>query len=80
MRQRFPRQPKGVRHAFTERFRSKVEMLRSLVPGRSPAARRQKALATLAGLVGALTLSRAVDDPQSAGDILAPAARTFGRP
>jgi len=74
------RQPKAVRHAFTERFRSKVEMLQSLVPGRSAAARREKALATLAGLVGALTLSRAVDDPQLADDILETAAATLGRP
>jgi TetR/AcrR family transcriptional regulator, transcriptional repressor for nem operon len=73
------RQPKAVRHAFTERFRSKVEMLRSLVPGRSAAARREKALATLAGLVGALTLSRAVDDPELADEILEAAATTFGR-
>ena len=34
-----------------------------LVPGRSQTARRKKALATMAGLVGALILSRAVDDP-----------------
>jgi TetR/AcrR family transcriptional regulator, transcriptional repressor for nem operon len=73
------RQPKAVRHAFTERFRSKVETLRSLVPGRSPAARRERALATMAGLVGALTLSRAVDDPKLAEDILDAAANTFGR-
>ncbi len=73
------RQPKAVRHAFTERFKSKVETLVRLVPGRSAAARREKALATMAGLVGALTLSRAVDDPELADDILAAAANTFGR-
>jgi TetR/AcrR family transcriptional repressor of nem operon len=73
------RQPKPVRHAFTERLRSKVETLRSLIPGRSPAARRQRALATMAGLVGALTLARAVDDPKLAEDILDAAANTFGR-
>jgi TetR/AcrR family transcriptional repressor of nem operon len=73
------RQPKAVRHAFTERFRAKVETLRALVPGRSPAARRERALATMAGLVGALTLARAVDDPQLADDILDAAAHTFGR-
>jgi TetR/AcrR family transcriptional repressor of nem operon len=73
------RQPKAVRHAFTERLRAKVETLRGLVPGRSPAARRDRALATMAGLVGALTLARAVDDPKLAADILDSAAHTFGR-
>jgi TetR/AcrR family transcriptional regulator, transcriptional repressor for nem operon len=73
------RQPKAVRHAFTERFRSTVETLVRLLPGRSTAARRGKALATMAGLVGALTLSRAVDDPQLADEILDVAASTFGR-
>src|SRR5437868_500885 len=45
------RQPRAVRRAFTERFRSRIEILRTLVPGRSAAARRHKALATMAGLV-----------------------------
>ena len=43
------------------------------------AARRQKALATIAGLVGALTLARAVDDPKLSDEILEAAAATFGR-
>src|SRR5207253_1835706 len=73
------RQPRSVRRAFTERLRSKIEVLRSLVPGRSEAARREKALATLAGLVGALTLSRAVDDPALSEEILAAASNVFGK-
>jgi TetR/AcrR family transcriptional repressor of nem operon len=74
------RQPRSVRRAFTERFRSKIDLLRSLVPGRSAAARREKALATMAGLVGALTLSRAVDDPVLSEEILAAASNVFGKP
>jgi TetR/AcrR family transcriptional repressor of nem operon len=73
------RQPKPVRHAFTERFRAKVDVLKGLLPGRSAAARRRKALATMAGLVGALTLSRAVDDPALSEEILDAAAATFGQ-
>jgi len=73
------RQPKSVRRAFTERFRAKIDTLRQLVSGRSAAARREKALATMAGLVGALTLSRAVDDPALSDEILEAAATTFGR-
>jgi TetR/AcrR family transcriptional repressor of nem operon len=74
------RQPRAVRHAFTTRFRSKIDVLRGLVTGRSAAARRDKALATMAGLVGALILSRAVDDPKLSEDILEAAATTFARP
>jgi TetR/AcrR family transcriptional repressor of nem operon len=57
-----------------------VDALRQLMPGRSSAARRERALATMAGLVGALTLSRAVDDPELSNEILEAAARTLGRP
>jgi TetR/AcrR family transcriptional repressor of nem operon len=73
------RQPRSVRRAFTERFRSRIDVLRGLVTGRSAAARRDKALATMAGLVGALVLSRAVDDPKLSDEILEAAAATFGR-
>jgi len=48
------------------------------VPGRSEAARRKKAVATLAGIVGALILSRAVDDPALADEILDAATSSFG--
>ena len=74
------RQPSAVRRAFTDGLRSRVEALRKLVPGRSSAARRRQALATLSGMVGALMLSRAVDDPTLSAEILAAAADTFGSP
>jgi TetR/AcrR family transcriptional repressor of nem operon len=74
------RQPREVRRAFTEGLRSRIDALRKLMPGRSSAARRERALATMAGLVGALTLSRAVDDPELSNEILEAAARTLGRP
>jgi TetR/AcrR family transcriptional repressor of nem operon len=73
------RQPRSVRRAFTAGLRSQVETLRKLLPGRSAAARREKALATMAGLVGALMLARAVDDPELSDEILEAAATTFGR-
>lgn len=72
------RQPRSVRRAFTEGLRVRVDALRQLVPGRS-AARRQKALATLSGLVGALILSRAVDDPKLSEEILEAAAASLSR-
>lgn len=74
------RQPRPVRRAFTEGVRARVDGLRQLLPGRSAAARREKALATMAGLVGALMLSRAVDDPKLSDEILEAAAATFARP
>jgi len=73
------RQPRGVRRAFTDGLRVRIDALTTLVSGRSAAARRRKALATLAGLVGALTLSRAVDDPELSDDILDAVVATFAR-
>ena len=73
------RQPRSVRRAFTEGLRSRLDTLQKLIPGRRAAARRERALATMAGLVGALMLSRAVDDPTLSDEILEATAREFGR-
>ena len=73
------RQPRAVRRAFTDGFRARIDALLKLVPGRSAAARRGQALATMAGLVGALILSRAVDDPKLSDEILDAAATTLER-
>ena len=72
------RQPKSVRHAFSEGLRLRVDALQDILPGRG-AARRRKALAMMAGLVGALILSRAVDDPALSDEILEAAEATLGR-
>jgi TetR/AcrR family transcriptional repressor of nem operon len=74
------RQPRTVRHAFTEGFRSTIDKLVRMLPGLSAEARRERALATMAGLVGALILSRAVDDSELSDQILEASAKTFGRP
>ena len=68
------RRPAAVRRSFTDGLRDRIEALAQLVPGRSPTARRRQALATMAGMVGALMLSRAVDDPKLSEDILNAAA------
>ena len=73
------RQPRAVRRAVTKGFQSLIEGLRGFMPGRSPAARRKQALATMAGLVGALILSRAVDDSMLSDEILEAATTTFSR-
>ena len=64
------RQPRAVRRAFTDGFRAQIDALVKLVPARTQVARRKKAVATMAGLVGALVLSRAVDDPALSDEIL----------
>jgi len=56
-----------------------LDLLLCLMPGRSAAARKQEALAILAGLVGALVFSRAVDDPQLSTDILSAATNEFAK-
>jgi TetR/AcrR family transcriptional repressor of nem operon len=73
------RQPRAVRRAFTDGFRDRFDALVKLVPGRSQAARRQKSLATMSSLVGALILSRAVDDPALSDEILGAAIKELGR-
>lgn len=51
---------KKVREAFAEGLEPLIDILAEAVPGRSKAIRRRKAVAAMAALVGALTLSRAV--------------------
>ena len=64
------RQRPAVRRAVTHHIRSAVELLTKLVPSRSRAARRQKAISTYATLVGAMVMARAVDDRELSQEIL----------
>jgi TetR/AcrR family transcriptional repressor of nem operon len=64
------RQGSPVRGAFTRGVRSAVEMLTRLSPGKSERARRKRALATYASMIGALVLARAVDDPELSEEVL----------
>jgi TetR/AcrR family transcriptional regulator, transcriptional repressor for nem operon len=72
------REPRPVREAFTGAVREKLGQLAAMIPGRNKAAQRRKALATMAGIVGALTLARAVTDPALSDEFLAAAIATFG--
>ena len=74
-----PRQPRSVRRALTDGFRVRLDAWMKLVPGRSVAARREKALVTMATLVGALVIARAVDDPALSDEILEATATELGR-
>jgi TetR/AcrR family transcriptional repressor of nem operon len=56
------RQGPAVRRSVTGYVRSACDLVARLVPGKSKAARRQKAMSTWATLVGAMVIARAVDD------------------
>jgi TetR/AcrR family transcriptional regulator, transcriptional repressor for nem operon len=64
------RKSPAVRHVVTEGLQPFIELLTRTVPGRSRVARRKRALAIYASLVGAMVLARAVDDPALSKEIL----------
>ena len=59
-----------LRGVFTQSVRSLVDVLTRLVPGKSKRAKRERALATFASMVGALVVARAVDDAELSGEVL----------
>jgi len=65
-----PRHGPALRHSFTTGCKALLEQLAGMLPGRSATARRERALATFASMVGALVLARAVDDDGLSRDIL----------
>jgi TetR/AcrR family transcriptional regulator, transcriptional repressor for nem operon len=65
-----PRQSKGVRDRFTAGVRGMIGLLSGRMDGLKQRQRDDKALATIASLVGALVLARAVNDPQLSNNIL----------
>jgi len=71
------RQRNTIRRAFTAGLRGKLDVLATIVTGQTKAAKRKRALATMSGLVGALVLARAVDDPALSDEILSAAAAIF---
>jgi len=66
-----PRQGSGVRERFTVGLRAMMQQMSSLMDaGLKQRKRDEKALATIASLVGALVLARAVNDPKLSDEIL----------
>ena len=59
-----------VRAAFTESVRSAAELLAQVISAKADVAVRDRALAIYSSLVGALVLSRAVDDAELSLEIL----------
>jgi TetR/AcrR family transcriptional repressor of nem operon len=68
------RESKSVRRVLSEHVSARIAWLAGMFTG-AEARRRERAIATLAGLVGALTLARAVNDPALSKEILAAARR-----
>jgi TetR/AcrR family transcriptional regulator, transcriptional repressor for nem operon len=64
------RSGKVVRDAFAEGLEPLIDILAAAVPGGSKASRRRRAVAAMAGLVGALSLARAVGDQALSDEIL----------
>jgi TetR/AcrR family transcriptional repressor of nem operon len=64
------REGPAVRAAVTEGTLSMLDLLTQLTPGESDAERREQAIATYAGMIGGLVLSRTVDDDALSKEIL----------
>jgi len=60
----------GLRAVITDGIRAQIDLIAGWVRGRGEAARRERAIAVYAGMVGALVLARAVDDDALAAEIL----------
>ncbi|SDP38009.1 transcriptional regulator, TetR family [Rhodoferax sp. OV413] len=71
------RQPPSVRHALTEGITAMAGLLMQWMPGRSKAAKREKAFAAYASMVGGLVLARAVDDAALSEEILQAVAHSL---
>lgn len=67
------RQNGTIRKTFEHGLESLVDKLTALMPGRTRAVRRRKALASFSQMMGALVLARAVDDPTLSKEILSAA-------
>nr|WP_297383414.1 TetR/AcrR family transcriptional regulator [uncultured Roseateles sp.] len=71
------RQDSAVRRSFTTALRPMIDFLTRHTAGRSKAAQRQRALVTLATLVGTVVLARAVDDADLSDELLQAARVTL---
>ena len=69
------RSGKVVRSAFAEGLEPLLDILADAIPDRSKAARRRKAVAAMAALVGALELARATEGTPLSDEILDAARR-----
>jgi TetR/AcrR family transcriptional repressor of nem operon len=64
------RQSPMIKRAFTQSFNRLLASLMKILPVKNEAAKREQALATLASLVGAQVIARAVDDSELSQEVL----------
>ncbi len=72
------RQGPGIRDRLTAQIPTSLDGLAARIGAEDPVGAREQAIATLAGMVGALVLARAVNDPALSDEILATARKAFG--
>lgn len=72
------RQPEAVRHAFTQGFEQLADVLSAAVPADSARQRRERTLALMAQMAGAVILARAFDDPALSDEVLAATRKAVG--
>jgi TetR/AcrR family transcriptional repressor of nem operon len=65
------RAPADIRRELTQSVRRRVEEFEKTAAGKSSAAKRRAAIASWSAMVGAVILSRIVDDPALSDEILA---------
>ena len=75
----FPRQSDGLRAGVTEKLQAQVSVLEKIVAGESEPLRRERAIATLSGLIGAIVLARATNNPDFSDEILSATAATLSK-
>jgi len=68
----------AARHAVTCGAQGQIGVLEQLMPGDDEAERRKQALVAYAGMIGAVVLARAVDDPALSAEVLQAMAATLG--
>lgn len=71
------REPEEARRAFTIALQDYVAHLTPYLPGETEEARRDAALALLAGMAGSVALARAVDDPALSNRLLLATRRFY---
>jgi TetR/AcrR family transcriptional regulator, transcriptional repressor for nem operon len=69
-----------VRKATSRGIEKQLELLETLVAGRTRAARRKRAITTYASLLGGLLLARILDDPALSSEVLESVTDSIGKP
>ncbi len=72
------RQPESVRRSFTKGLMEMLNVLEELVPDEEPVNRRNRSILTLAALVGATIMARAVENAELSNLILTTVLKELG--